>query len=293
MNILIDMDGVICTEEKTFERSLAVPLPAAKESLELLKSAGHQIIIYTARSWAELAMTKSWLERHEIPYDGLHMGKPIGDRFIDDRAISFKCWTQTLECLENNEKRDIDELYLAITRNATLSFLNEIVSDENLVGPILEIGPMSKTGSNSRVYERLPQTFLDVREAITKRGLKYLSLDVDSASQPDIIADFSDVESFIPSESIGSIIMMNCLEHMPKLYEVPNKIHAILKPGGRAFFLTPFNLRFHGPRPDCWRISDDGYRALFNNSFNIEMLDTIPCDSRPLMPIAIRCVIKK
>ena len=36
MNILIDMDGVICSEEKTYSRSLAKPIPGAREGIKKL-----------------------------------------------------------------------------------------------------------------------------------------------------------------------------------------------------------------------------------------------------------------
>jgi len=99
MIIAIDMDGVLCSEEKTFSRSLAKPIPGASESLRSLRTQGHTIIIYSARSWAELEMTKKWLNDHNIEYDGLHLGKISVDIFIDDRAISFKEWPQTIHDL--------------------------------------------------------------------------------------------------------------------------------------------------------------------------------------------------
>lgn len=99
MNLLIDMDGVICTEEKTFERALAKPIPGAREAITLLREQGHQVVIYTARSWSELAMTKNWLSENGIEVDGIHMGKPVADRIIDDRAIHFDGWDAALKKL--------------------------------------------------------------------------------------------------------------------------------------------------------------------------------------------------
>jgi len=100
MTILVDMDGVICTEQRTFERCLATPIPGAREALESLVAAGHTIVIYSARSWSELKMTQQWLEAHHIPYDGIHLGKPVADCVIDDRAIRFSGWTQVMSQLK-------------------------------------------------------------------------------------------------------------------------------------------------------------------------------------------------
>ncbi len=94
--IMIDLDGVICTEERAFERPLAEPLAGAKDALAQLRAAGHILVIYTARGWPEYRVTKKWLEDHGIPHDGLHMGKPVADVWIDDRAIRFHDWPKTL-----------------------------------------------------------------------------------------------------------------------------------------------------------------------------------------------------
>lgn len=91
----IDLDGVICSEERTFDRSLATLLPGALESLEALKSAGHVIIVWTSRGWSEYRMTFEWLSSQGIPFDQLIMGKPIFDALVDDRAIGHEGWTST------------------------------------------------------------------------------------------------------------------------------------------------------------------------------------------------------
>ena len=100
ISIMVDLDGVICTEERVFDRPLADPIAGAKEALQELKNAGHTIVIYTARGWAEYNVTRHWLDEHGIPYDAIHMGKPIAHVWIDDRAIQFKNWPGTLAALK-------------------------------------------------------------------------------------------------------------------------------------------------------------------------------------------------
>ncbi len=97
--IMVDLDGVICTEERTFERPLATLLPGAKESIAKLRAAGHTVVVYTARGWAEFRTTKQWLDDNGIEYDGLHMGKPIADVWIDDRAVCFTNWADAMKQL--------------------------------------------------------------------------------------------------------------------------------------------------------------------------------------------------
>jgi uncharacterized HAD superfamily protein len=85
---VIDLDGVICEERPTFERSLAKEVFGARYMIESLRTAGYRIIIHTARSWSELAMTEQWLFERSIPYDQLVMGKPVADIVVDDRAVA-------------------------------------------------------------------------------------------------------------------------------------------------------------------------------------------------------------
>jgi len=90
--IVIDLDGTICQELPTFDRSLAKPKPGAVETINKLHDAGWFIIIYTGRGWAEYKMTKYWLDAAGIKYDVLLCAKPIYDIWLDDRAICFEKW---------------------------------------------------------------------------------------------------------------------------------------------------------------------------------------------------------
>lgn len=92
--IFIDIDGTICTEERTFERPLAQPLPGAIEGVNRIYEAGHTVILWTARGWEQFLMTQDWLNRYGFRYHQLLMGKPIGTLFIDDRARQFVGWDQ-------------------------------------------------------------------------------------------------------------------------------------------------------------------------------------------------------
>ncbi|WP_018344812.1 HAD hydrolase family protein [Cytophaga aurantiaca] len=105
MQIIIDMDGTICTEERMFSRSLAKPLPGSVENVNKLYNEGHTIIIYTARTWMEFEMTTEWLKNNGVQYHQLMMGKPVGDFWIDDRALNFNNnWEQISEVINKKKK---------------------------------------------------------------------------------------------------------------------------------------------------------------------------------------------
>lgn len=293
MNILIDMDGVICTEEKTFERALARPLPGARESLQRLRDAGHQIVIYTARSWSELAMTKHWLDAHGMPYDGLHMGKPVADRIVDDRAVPFSGWPAALEALARQGRPDVDQVYRRILDEAAVRLLRRVADMPELGGTILLCGLNPPGGPDGLPDELRPQDSFDLRAALAARGLKVLRLDSDAAEQPDLRCDFLQAERHLPAASLGGVVMMSCLQRMPALFEVPAILERLLAPGGYGFFLTPWNVALPGPQPDCWRLSGEGYRALFGERFEILDIEQVACPGRPQSPVGIHCIVRK
>ena len=97
MKIIIDLDGTICTEEKSNSRSMAKINKDAITSLKQLKKRKFTVIIYTARPWTQYEMTLDWLKKNNVPFDQLYMGKPIGDYWIDDRAIKFTNWKNVVK----------------------------------------------------------------------------------------------------------------------------------------------------------------------------------------------------
>lgn len=84
---VIDIDGIICEEGPTFERSLAAPIAGARQDIDTIAEAGYRIILHTARSWSEFAVTERWLYDNGICYDALVMGKPVADIVVDDRSV--------------------------------------------------------------------------------------------------------------------------------------------------------------------------------------------------------------
>ncbi len=101
--IVMDVDGTLC-EKKRPDQSYENVEPKS-EVIELLRqyrSQGFYVIIATSRNMntydgnvglitantAKVLM--AWLDRHEVPYDELYVGKPWGGKggfCVDDKAI--------------------------------------------------------------------------------------------------------------------------------------------------------------------------------------------------------------
>jgi len=86
LTIVFDLDGVICSEEKTFEHAFATSNEKCIQIINHL-STKNTIIIHTARSWAEFTLTQAQLTRWKVEYHTLICGKPIADMVVDDRSI--------------------------------------------------------------------------------------------------------------------------------------------------------------------------------------------------------------
>ena len=113
MRIVIDLDGVICELKKPNETYLEVkPNKDLISKMREWKKNGHYLIIYTGRHMrtcngnvAEVTkkigpITSEWLKKWDIPFDEIHYGKPYGDVYIDDLAITFSTTKQLEKKME-------------------------------------------------------------------------------------------------------------------------------------------------------------------------------------------------
>ena len=102
MRLVIDLDGVICQLKNPDESYSDVkPNDDVLNLLREWKNSGHTIIIYSARHMRSCKgnvsevinkigkTTTEWLEKWKIPYDEIYFGKPYGDIYIDDLAITY------------------------------------------------------------------------------------------------------------------------------------------------------------------------------------------------------------
>ena len=102
--LVFDLDNTLTLSSDSGPVNYAEVLPRLDvvEKLRAYKESGFAIIICTARNMRShqnsvglinaktLPIILTWLERHQIPYDEIHVGKPwCGDDgfYIDDKAI--------------------------------------------------------------------------------------------------------------------------------------------------------------------------------------------------------------
>ena len=90
-----DIDGTLCTNtEGKYET--AEPFAERIQKVNALYAEGHTIVLFTARGsttgvdWRDLTVEQ--MEKWEVCYHTLLLGKPYADVFIDDKGVSDTDW---------------------------------------------------------------------------------------------------------------------------------------------------------------------------------------------------------
>ena len=94
MRYCFDIDGTICTTDCEYKD--AEPYTEVIEWINKKYDEGHHIQLYTSRGtssgidWFDFTLKQ--IEGWGVKYNGLKLGKPAYDLFIDDRAMNNKDW---------------------------------------------------------------------------------------------------------------------------------------------------------------------------------------------------------
>ena len=103
--IIVDLDNTITIEDPSVDYSNKLPNLPLIEKLKEYKLNGFEIIIHTARNMRSyekdiskinidtLPTILNWLNKNNVPYDGLLVGKPwcgLNGFYIDDKAVRPK-----------------------------------------------------------------------------------------------------------------------------------------------------------------------------------------------------------
>lgn len=103
--IALDFDGVLHKYSHGWDDGTIYdpPVEGAVEACNDLLDKGYSLIIFTARK--NIWDIHDWLKYYEFPYMEVTNKKPPAYFYIDDRAIRFNAWDQTLSDIEtlNND----------------------------------------------------------------------------------------------------------------------------------------------------------------------------------------------
>ena len=87
--VYVDLDDTLAKAVWKTSKGIGEPIPENIIKLKTLYKKGKKIFIFTSRPWHDYEAIERWLEDHELRQyiKGIICGKPIGHRYIDDRAI--------------------------------------------------------------------------------------------------------------------------------------------------------------------------------------------------------------
>jgi SAM-dependent methyltransferase len=103
-------------------------------------------------------------------------------------------------------------------------------------------------------------------------GKRYIKQDMRDFDPPciDVICDISDMKP-ISDKSIGLILNLESLEHLPYPQRAIDEIHRVLRPDGVLILTTVMHFKIHPCPKDYWRFTPDGLELLLGRFKILDM----------------------
>lgn len=109
ISLVFDIDDTICNN-KNRDYANAIPYTDVINKINELHEQGAKIILYTSRGMVSCngdlqkiikknkAILEEWLKKNNVAYDDLVFGKPLGDLYVDDKAMNVQEFTKQKFC---------------------------------------------------------------------------------------------------------------------------------------------------------------------------------------------------
>ena len=145
------------------------------------------------------------------------------------------------------------------------------------------------SGTDKLLLEIGPQKRSEVQKNFSL--CKIETLDIVDDYKPNIIGDITQFNEHIEESKYDIITCLEILEHTVNPFLAINELRRILKHDGYLLLSAPLNWRIHGPAPDCWRITEFGWKVLLKD-FEIIEIDKLNTPDRNLFPIKYNILAK-
>lgn len=142
-------------------------------------------------------------------------------------------------------------------RQTIKDFVSVLASSLPIKEPIYEFGSLQVSGQEG---------FADLRPLFP--GQEYVGADMREGTGVDKLLDLHDID--LPSESVGTVICLDTLEHVEYPHKALEEIHRILKSDGTAVISSVMFFPIHDYPHDYWRFTPEAFRSLlkpFRSSF--------------------------
>jgi SAM-dependent methyltransferase len=147
---------------------------------------------------------------------------------------------------------------------------------------VLEVGP------SSAAYPESEETTTTAILGPTLKAMGHTYETMDLAGFADYLGNLENLAEAVDFQLFDVIIMLGVIEHVRRPWLLAEELYDSIVPGGCVYINTPFMFKLHGPSPDCWRISPEGFRSLFERHFSLEF-DVFPEgeDGKNSFPLSI------
>ena len=139
--------------------------------------------------------------------------------------------------------------------------------------PIYEFGSLRVPGQ---------EALADLRPLFQNK--KYVGADMRGGLGVDVILNLHKID--LPDESVGTVLILDTLEHVEKPREAIKEAHRILKPNGILIISSVMNFPIHDYPYDYWRFTPQAFVSLLK-SFDSSFVDYIGDEKFPHTVVGI------
>lgn len=87
---LVDFDDTLAFNSGYPDYEIGEPIWENVYKLINVFHAGYKIIIHTSRHSIEHKLIEDWLVKYQVPFRRIVTGKPVGAKYVDDKAINAR-----------------------------------------------------------------------------------------------------------------------------------------------------------------------------------------------------------
>ena len=93
-------------------------------------------------------------------------------------------------------------------------------------------------------------------------GKNFIGSDMREGPGVDVVLDLHNID--LPSESVGSVLLLDTVEHVEYVREAMDEVWRILKPGGILIMSSVMDFPIHGYPNDYWRFTPEAFKSLLS-----------------------------
>jgi SAM-dependent methyltransferase len=166
-------------------------------------------------------------------------------------------------------------------RESIKEFVKIVADTFSILEPIYEFGALQVPGQVG---------FADLRFIFL--GKEYVGCDMREGPGVDKILNLHKID--LPSETVGTVLIMDTLEHVEFVRKAVEEAHRILKPDGIIVISSVMKFPIHDYPYDYWRFTPEGFKSLLR-PFKFSFVDFAGDGNFPhtVVGIGFKCLVAK